>query len=134
MYLKSLSLVTCRVPHAPIVTAERPTLFEFNTSTLLEKALQALPSQIKLDQTFAFLLFIFRGVQLDSSLYISFLFLVLCFILCLIKAKRVYMFFIFLMWHVIAIVTQHKDLFLTFECLHSTIRICYIWPPLSYRN
>ena len=128
--------MTCKVPHAPLVTAKRPTFFEFNTSTLLEKTLQALPSQIKLDQTFAFLLFIFRGVQLDSSLYISFLFLVLCFILCLIKAKRVYMFFIFLIRHVMANVTQHKDLFLSLakKCLHSTIRICYIWPPLSYRN
>ena len=43
------------------MTAERPTLFEFNTSTLLEKALQALPSQIKLDQTFPLLLFFFWG-------------------------------------------------------------------------
>ena len=41
------------------MTAERPKFFEFNTSTLLEKALKALPSQIKLDQTFASLLLFF---------------------------------------------------------------------------
>ena len=40
-------LVTCKVPHAPMVVAEGPNFFEFNISTLLKKALQALPTQIK---------------------------------------------------------------------------------------
>ena len=89
MYLKSLSLVTYKVPHAPMVVAEGPKCFEFNTSTLLEKAL---PTQIKFQQDFAYLLFILFGVQLDTSLFISSLFLVLSFILYLRKAERVYMF------------------------------------------
>ena len=92
MYLKSLSLVTCKVPHALMVVAEGPKFFEFNTSTLLEKALMALPTQIKFEQAFAFLLFILFGMQLDTSLFISSLFLVLSFILYLGKTKRVCMF------------------------------------------
>ena len=75
MYLKSLSLVKCKVPHAPMVVAEGPKFFEFNTSTLLEKALKALLTQIKFQQAFAFLLFILFRVQLDTSLFISSLFL-----------------------------------------------------------
>ena len=91
MYLKSLSLVTYKVPPTPMPRwlAEQQKNFEFNTSTLLEKAL---PTQIKFQQAFAYLLFILFGVQLDTSLFISSLFLVLSFILYLRKAKRVYMF------------------------------------------
>ena len=89
MYLKSLSLVTYKVPHAPMVVDEGLKFFEFNTSTLLEKAF---PTQIKFQQAFAYLLFILFGVQLDTSLFISSFFLVLSFILYLRKAKRVYMF------------------------------------------
>ena len=74
-----------------MAVAEGPKFFEFNTSTLLEKALKALPTQIKFQHAFAFLLFILFGVQLDTSLFISSLFLVLSFILYLRKAKRVYM-------------------------------------------
>ena len=75
-----------------MVVAEGPKFFEFNTSTLLEKALKVLPTQVKSEQAFAFLLFILFGVQLDTSLFMSSLFLVLSFILYLRKTKRVYMF------------------------------------------
>ena len=37
---------------------EEPKMFEFNTSTLLEKAFKALPSHFKFEETF-FLLFLF---------------------------------------------------------------------------
>ena len=139
MYLKSLTLVTCKVPHVPMVVAEGPKFFEFNTSTLLEKALKALPTQIKSEQAFAFLLFILFGVQLDTSLFMSSLFLVLSFILYLRKTKRVYMFGKFDFPDVAChgnCYSSLQDLFLSLgkKYLHLTIGICYIWPPLSCRN
>ena len=53
------------------------------------------------------------GVQLDTSLLISSLFLVLCFILYLIKPKGVYMFGKFNSPVVACYVTHHKDLLLS---------------------
>ena len=44
-----------------MVVAEGSKNFEFNTSTLLKKALKALPSHFKFEQTFVFLCFIFWG-------------------------------------------------------------------------
>ena len=139
MYLKLLSLVTCKVPHAVMVVAEGPKFFEFNTSTLLEKALKALPTQIKFEQAFAFLLFILFGVQLDISLFISSLSLVLSFILYLGKTKRVCMFGKFHFPNVAChgnCYSSLQDLFFSLgkKYLDSTIGICYIWQPLSYRN
>ena len=46
-----------RIPQ--MMGTEGPKMFEFNTSTVLEKALKALPSHFKFEQTFVFLLFIF---------------------------------------------------------------------------
>ena len=46
----------------PLVGAERQKMFEFSTSTLLEKALKALPSHFNFEQTFLFLLCIFFWV------------------------------------------------------------------------
>ena len=63
-----------RIPQ--MMGTEGPKMFEFNTSTVLEKALKALPSHFKFEQTFVFLLFIFfwrryriRGIKilLDTS-------------------------------------------------------------------
>ena len=51
-----------------MVGAERQKFFEFNTSTLLERAPKTTPSQFQLEQTFALLLFILFGVPLDTSL------------------------------------------------------------------
>ena len=58
MYLKSLVLVSQEGP-PPLVGSERQKMFEFSTSTLLEKALKALPSHFNFEQTFLFLLCIF---------------------------------------------------------------------------
>ena len=63
MYLKSLSLVTCKVPHASMVVAEGTKFFEFNISALLEKALKALSTQIEFEQAFAFCPFAFYSFQ-----------------------------------------------------------------------
>ena len=49
------------LPLFPHGGAEGPKTFEFNTSTLLEKALRALPIRLKFEQTFIFMLFIFFG-------------------------------------------------------------------------
>ena len=85
--------------------AERPSkTFEFK---LLEKALKVLPSHFKVEQNFIFCFLFFWGTRVwvpvplsryqsptgYVTVYInSSLFLVRCFILYLIKAKRVYMF------------------------------------------
>ena len=46
-----------------LVGAEQPERFEFNTSTVLEKAFKALPRHFKFGQAFVFCFFIFFGCQ-----------------------------------------------------------------------
>ena len=61
LYLKSLVLVLHEAPHLPMVGAVGLKMFEFNTCTLLEKALQTLPSHFKFILSFFF--FIFLGTR-----------------------------------------------------------------------
>ena len=56
-----------RDPLPFMVGDQRPKRFEFNTSTLLEKALKALPRHFRLKQTFVFLFFIFLGADIASA-------------------------------------------------------------------
>ena len=66
------------------------------------------------------------GVQLNTSLFISSLFLVLCFILYLIKAKGVYMFGKFNFPVVACYVTHHKDLLLSLGKKNLYSQLAYV--------
>ena len=63
LYLKSLILVSYEVPSSLHGGAEELKMFKSNTSTLLEKALKTLPSHLKFEQAFIFLLSIFYAPE-----------------------------------------------------------------------
>ena len=63
-HLYSESLFKCHVKSTSMVEADGLKNFEFNTSTLLEKAFKAFPSHFKFKQIFAFFsLFFGRGTR-----------------------------------------------------------------------
>ena len=68
LYLKSLILVSYEVPSSLHGGAEELKMFKSNTSTLLEKALKTLPSHLKFEKAFIFLLSIFMHLSLGTDI------------------------------------------------------------------
>ena len=89
LYLKSLVLVSRKVP-SPILGTEGPKIFEFNTSKLLKKVLNALPSHFKFEQAFVFRLLFFlpQSLGADTASAVSYSrWIRLCVVICISKFK-----------------------------------------------
>ena len=130
--------MTREVPFCPMVGVKRSICLNIILVHCWKRHLRHFPVNFSSSKFLLFCFLLFLGhcwIQYCLYNFIPFFSFMLY---SLLKVKRIYMFGNFhfpdVMWHVMTIVTYHRYLFLSLGkiYLHSTIGICYIWPPLSY--